>query len=308
LEPDSGNGGGGGGGLGVAYALLAYGAWGVLPAYWKALDLVPAAEILAHRVAWSVVFAALLVALSGRWREVRDAAASARGLGVLAATAALIAVNWGIFLYAVQTGQIVATSLGYFLNPLVSTALGMVVLRERLGAREFVSLGLGGVGVLSLAAATGVPWIALSLAVSFALDGLLRKLAPVASLPALAVETALLAPAAVGYIALLEVEGRGAFGHPPEPAALHVALLAGAGVATALPLLWFASAARRLRLATLGQLQYIAPSLALLLAVAVYGEPFTRVHAVAFGCIWAGLALWSLGAARDARDARVTSP
>ncbi len=284
---------------GAAYALLAYGAWGVAPIYWKALGAVPPLEILAHRVAWSVVFAALLLVLGRRFGELR-AAASRRGLGILLVTAALIAVNWGIFLWAVAAGRIVATSIGYFLNPLLNVALGVAFLRERPSALQWLALALGGVGVAVIAAsadAGATLWISLALALSFGLYGLLRKVAPVSSLAGLSIESALAAPAAAAYLVWLDGQGAGALGTADAATA---SLLVGSGVVTAAPLLWFAAAARRLPLTALSQFQYLAPSTALVLAVAVYGEPFTRTHAIAFAAIGSGLALYAADGLRRA--------
>lgn len=284
---------------GAIYAIAAYTTWGLIPVYWKELAPVPALEILLYRVAGTVVFALLLLALARRWGDVRAALASRRRMAALAASSLLIASNWLVFIWAVNRGEIVATSLGYYLNPLANVALGVVVLRERLQPLQLVAVAIAALGVAYLTSSSGgLPWISLYLALSFALYGLVRKVVSVASLAGLAIETALLAPAALAGIAWGEAHGTGAFARatslPP-----HVPwLLLGAGVVTALPLIWFASAARRLRLATIGLFQYIAPSLALALAVLRYGEPFTRAHAVAFGCIWTALALYSLEAWR----------
>jgi chloramphenicol-sensitive protein RarD len=286
---------------GAVYALLAYGAWGVAPAYWKALGAVPPLEILAHRVSWSVLFAAALVVLGRRSGELR-AAATPRGLGILLATAALIAANWGIFIWAVAERRIVATSIGYFLTPLVNVALGVAFLRERPSPLQWGALALGALGVAVVgASANGTWWISLALALTFGVYGLLRKVAPVSSLAGLAIESALVAPAALAYLAWLDAQGAGSIG---SAGAATTALLVGSGIVTAAPLLWFAAAARRLSLTALSQFQYLAPSTALLLAVAVYGEPFTRAHALAFAAIWSGLALYAFDALRGAFSAR----
>jgi chloramphenicol-sensitive protein RarD len=290
------------GAAGVAFALLAYTSWGVMPVYWKALGGVPPLEVLMHRVVGTVVFAALLLTLSRRWAEVRQALGRRRHVLALAASALLIAANWGIFIWAVEQGRIVATSLGYYLNPLANVALGTVLLGERLRPVQLVAVAIAAAGVGSFAWTLGsLPWISLSLAATFALYGLIRKTVPVASIAGLAIETALLAPAAGLGIALREAGGEGAFARAAELGPHTHALLLGAGVVTALPLIWFASAARRLRLATIGLFQYIAPSLALGIAVLAYGEPFTRAHAVTFACIWTALALYSFESLRALR-------
>lgn len=287
---------------GAGYALLAYTSWGVIPIYWKWLAAIPPLELLAHRVAGTALFAALLLTLSGRWGEIAEILRHRRRLLALLASALLIAVNWLVFIWAVQQGRIMATSLGYYLNPLANVAIGVVLLRERLARLQIVAVALAALGVSYFTwAAGGLPWISLVLALSFALYGLIRKTVAAGSLAGLAVETALLAPAALAGIATLEARGAGALGNAGRIGAPVVAALLAAGVVTALPLLWFASAARRLQLATVGLFQYIAPSLALVIAVGLYGEPFTGAHAVAFGCIWLALALYSFESLRAFR-------
>jgi chloramphenicol-sensitive protein RarD len=280
-----------------------------MPVYWKWLAAIPPHEILLHRVAGTALFAALLLTLGRRWRDVGEILRHRRRLLALLASALLIAANWGIFIWAVQHGQIVATSLGYYLNPLANVALGLLLLRERLTRLQLVAVAIASAGVAYFTvAAGGLPWISLALALSFALYGLIRKTVTAGSLAGLAVETALLAPAALVGIAWLEARGAGALGASERLGAPVLAGLLGAGVVTALPLLWFASAARRLRLATVGLFQYIAPSLALACAVLLYGEPFTRAHAVAFGCIWLALALYSIESVRAFRALGAPAP
>lgn len=293
---------------GVLFALGAYGAWGLLPVYWKALERVPLLEIVSHRVLWSLGFALLLLQGADGWSQVREVLRSPRLLLAMTATSLLIGSNWLLFIWAVNAGHVLATSLGYFLNPLVSVLLGVAFLRERLRPLQILAVGLAAFGVLQLALRQGgVPWISLVLAGTFALYGLLRKLAPIRPLAGLSVETLLLAPLAAGYVLWLGVRHRGVF--LAEGRVLETALLGLAGVATATPLLWFAAAARRLRLSTLGLFQYVAPSLSFGLAVAVYHEPFSRSDAVTFACIWAALALYSADSARALRDrAREAGP
>jgi len=287
---------------GAAYAVLAYASWGVVPIYWKWLESIPPLELLMHRIAGTALFAALLLTVSGRWGEVRAVLRRRRSLAALLGSALLIAANWGIFIWAVQHGQIVATSLGYYLNPLVNVALGLLFLRERISRGQALAVAIAAAGVAYFtAAAGGLPWISLALAFSFALYGWIRKTVAAGSLAGLAVETALLAPAALVGIATLEARGAGALGQAGQLGAARLAGLLLTGVVTALPLLWFASAARRLQLATVGLFQYLAPSLALLCAVWLYGEPFTRAHAVAFACIWTALALYSFESLRAFR-------
>ena len=264
---------------GVLYALFAYASWGLLPVYWKQRTRVPVLEILAHRVVWFVVFTALLLTASGGWGEVRATLSSRRNLVTLLTTSLLIGTNWFLFIWAVTYGEVLASSLGYFLNPLVNVALAVVFLRERLRPWQVASIALAGLGVVPLAvSAGGLPWISLVLALRFGLYGLLRKVAPMAPLVSLAIETALLCPVAAFYLAWLEARGRSAFSSRDLETAW---LLILAGVVTALPLLWFASAAKRLRLSTLGLFQYLAPSGHFLLAVLAYGESFAPAHGVA---------------------------
>jgi chloramphenicol-sensitive protein RarD len=276
---------------GVLLAVAAYGLWGFAPVYWKLLRAAPAGELLAHRVLWSLVVGVLLIALTRRWRELAGALRSRRQLLPIVASSVLIALNWLIFLVAVNSGRVLATALGYFLNPLVSVLLGVAFLGERLTRGQVVAVALGAAGVTVWAVDLGeAPWIALSLAASFGLYGLVRKVASVTPLVGFALETLLLAPPCLAYLAYLAAQDGMAL--PREGPGVK-ALVMGAGVITALPLLCFTSAARRLPLSTLGFLQYLAPSISFLLAVLIYGEPFGRTQAFAFACVWAALALFS---------------
>jgi chloramphenicol-sensitive protein RarD len=275
---------------GLVFAFAAYGAWGFFPIYFKALGGLPALEILAHRIPWSALFMAGWVALLGRWRDVAAALRSRATLRALGASTALIAFNWGVYVWAVNAGRIVEASLGYFVNPLVNVLLGALFLGESLSRLARAAVALAAAGVLVLALHVGTfPWLPLSLALSFGLYGLLRKRAEVDAAVGLLVEMLLLAPLAVGWLAWLASRGDGAFG-----GGLRISLLlAASGVITALPLLWFGLAVHRLRLSTLGFIQYVTPSTQLVLAVLLYGEPFTRSHAVAFGLIWTSLGIYT---------------
>lgn len=284
---------------GVGYGLAAYLLWGFFPLYFKGVSAVPPLEVLAHRCAWSLVTLAVILTLTGGWGKVRRAMAG-RTLATLCVTTLLISTNWFVFLYAVARDQVLQSSFGYFINPLVSVLLGFVFLKERLRPLQVVSVLAAGAGVLVLALNFGsLPWIALVLAITFALYGLLRKVAPVDPLTGLAVEMLLLFPAASAYLVYLGATGRGAF---PSTRTIYDILLPLAGVVTAVPLLWFAAAARRLRLATIGFMQYLTPTFHFLLAVFAFGEPFNGVELVSFACIWAGLVLFSLDAARHWRS------
>jgi len=284
---------------GVTYALGAYGIWGVAPAYWKLLGALPPAPLLAHRVVWSMVFGLVLLTLTHRSGELAAVLRSRRQLLPILFSALLIGTNWFVFLWAVDTDRVLDTSLGYYINPLISVLFGVIFLGERLRPLQAVAVLLAAVGVLQMVVALGaLPWISLVLAVSFALYGLVRKMAAVMPVVGFTLETCLLAPLAAAY--LLVSDPRGGVVDLSSGLAL---LLVGTGPFTAAPLLCFNSAAKRLRLATLGLFQYIAPSLAFVLAVAYYGEPFTRAHAVTFSCVWLALAIYSVDSVRAARGA-----
>ena len=282
---------------GFLYALAAYLAWGFLPIYFKALRGVPALEVLAHRVVWSVVLLAVAVLAARRGAAVREALSPGRR-GLLAATATLIAANWLLYIWAVQSGRIVEASLGYFVNPLVNVLLGVAFLGETLSRPQRIALGLAAAGVATLVVRLGAfPWVSILLALSFGLYGLLRKRAALDALGGLLAETALLAPLALAFLVARGAAGTGAFGRTPAT----TLLLALAGVITALPLVWFAVGVRRLRLSTMGLIQYVAPTGQFLLGVVLYREPFTRAHAVAFALIWSSLALYTWDALARAR-------
>lgn len=283
---------------GFALGVAAYGLWGVLPVYFKALRSVDAGDIVAHRIVWSVPVLAALLSVSGAWGEVREALRNRRVVLLLAVTALLIGGNWLLYVYAVNSGHILAGSLGYYLNPLANVLLGRIVLKERLSWLQWAAVALAAAGISALAVgALGQLWISLILCVSFATYGLLRKIAPVDAVAGLAIETAILFPFAAGWLIWGLAAGTPIFG----TSQLHVVLIAFAGIVTATPLLLFTAAAKRLRYSTLGMLQFLAPTLQFLLAVSIYGEPFTTAHAIAFGAIWGALALYVLAIVRHAR-------
>jgi chloramphenicol-sensitive protein RarD len=274
---------------GLAYALAAYLSWGLLPVYFKALKHVPALEILAHRVVWSLALLAALLAVRGGPGAFTAPFRGGRW-AILALTTALISSNWLIYIWAVNSGRVVEASLGYFMNPLVNVLLGVAFLGETLSGRQRAAIALAAVGVVVLVLRAGAfPWVSLLLAASFGLYGLVRKRAAIDAIGGLFAETALLAPLALALLGVQAASGAGAFGGAPGTSAL----LAAAGVITALPLVWFTLAVHRLRLSTMGLVQYIAPTGQFLLGVALYREPFTRAHAAAFGLIWASLALYT---------------
>lgn len=277
---------------GIAYAVFAYVLWGVFPVYFKALHDVPAAEILAHRMVWSLVFVAAVLALRRRWDWLADVLARPALVGRFVATAALVTVNWGVYIWAVNAGRVVDASLGYFINPLVNVAIGAIVLHERLRPAQWIAVALAATGVAWLTWHAGtLPWIGLTLAFSFAAYGLLRKTASLGAAEGLALETALLAPLALAYLGWLGAADRSAFG---DGSAATRWLLAAAGPVTALPLLAFAAGARRIPFSMLGLLQYIAPTLQLLLGVWLYREPFEPGKALGFAAIWVALAIYSI--------------
>lgn len=286
--------------IGLAYGIGAYAWWGLVTIYFKAVSQVPAPEILAHRILWSVVLLSLLLRFRGRWGVAIAALRDRRIVIRLIATTALIAANWFTFIWAIANDHVLEASLGYFINPLVNVAFGFVFLHERLRQWQTVSVFLAGSGVCFLTISTGaVPVVSLALAFSFALYGLLRKTARVDALVGLTLETVLLSPLAMGYLLYLLAGGGGAFVTQSRGTDL---LLVFSGVITAVPLLWFANAVRRLRLATIGFLQYIAPTGQFLLAV-FYGEELSKPRVIAFLIIWTALAMYSIDSVRATRRA-----
>jgi chloramphenicol-sensitive protein RarD len=280
---------------GSLFAIAAFGFWGLTPIYYKLLPHVSPVEVLAHRVVWSVAFGALFVALTQAWPAVRSALGSPRTLRALVLTAALVSTNWLIYIYAIANDQVMATSLGYYINPLVNVLLGMLFLGERLGRGRTVAVALAALGTASLAFELGgLPWISLTLAFSFGFYGLIRKRLGLPPLAALFVETLLVAPLALLALGWFAWQGESSFGSD----ARTTVLLVLAGPVTLLPLLWFAEAARRLPLITVGFFQYLAPTLTFLLATLVYGEAFTAAWAVTFVLIWSGLAMFTIDSLR----------
>ena len=276
---------------GIAFAGGAFLFWGVTPIYWKLLQHVPAIELLAHRILWALVLVAAWMTLRRRWPEFTAAVRRRRTRAALLASTACIAVNWGLFIWAVNTDRVLATSLGYYINPLVSVMLGLLVLRERLNRRQWLAIGLAGVAVAILTLRVGhLPWISLALALTFGLYGLLRKTVAADAVVGLTFETAALTPLCLVYLVWRERLGVAALGHKGLAVDL---LLVTTGVVTAVPLILFTLGARRLRLSTVGLLQYIAPTCTFLLAVFLYSEPFTLAHGVAFALIWIALGIYT---------------
>lgn len=276
---------------GIAYACAAYLLWGVFPVYFKALQQVAPLEILGHRIVWSLLVCLALLLLLRRFQWLADLRRQPRVLLWFAATSTLVAVNWFVYIWAVNTGRVVDASLGYFINPLVNVLIGALVLRERLRPVQWLAVGVAAAGVLWLTwQAAGLPWIGLVLAVTWGVYGLLRKTAALGAVEGLTLETALLLPLAAGYLAWLVHGGQSSF---VEADATTRLLLLAAGPVTAAPLLLFAAGARRIPFSTLGLLQYLSPSLQLLIGVWLYHEPFAE-RAPGYLLIWIALAVFSI--------------
>jgi len=281
--------------------VAAYSIWGLVPIYWKLLKHVPAIQVLGHRIVWSL---AVLVVLVTAMRRRGLLQVEARSVAIYAAAAALIAFNWFLYIYAVNAGFIVETSLGYYITPLVNVLFGVVFFRERMRPAQWAAVALAAAGVVPLTWAYGaLPWIAFGLAASFGTYGLAKKKAPLDPLEGLTLETALLAPLAMLYLGMLHRSGEGAFLHT---GVVSDALMIGGGVVTTVPLLLFAAAVRTVPLSVIGILQYIGPTLQFLLGVFVYDEPFSRAQLVGFSIVWVALALYAGDSLRARRDSAVT--
>lgn len=293
---------------GVLYAAGAYACWGLLPVFWKLLQHIDALEIVAHRIIWSLAFAFVLLILGRRRMQIGAIWRDRRVLATFLTTGMLLTANWFVYVWAVNADHIVETSLGYFINPLINVLLGALVLKERLRIGQGVAMSVALAGVLYLTFQYGsFPWIALIIACTFALYGLLRKTAPLDSLDGFTLETALLTPVMIGFLVYRELTVQTAFAHG-DP--LTWMLLIAAGPITAAPLLLFAAGARRVSLVTLGILQYIAPTLQFLIGVVLYGEPLTTARLIGFALIWTALAIYTLDSLvhRRSADAMPSSP
>ena len=275
---------------GIWNGLAAYAMWGFFPIYWKLLHEVPALQVIGHRIGWSFILLVVVILLTGQWTEFRSGALAPKVIGIYALAGVLLSINWLIYVWGVNSGFIVETSLGYFINPLISVLLGVIFLRERLRGMQWLAVGLAAAGVIYLTLTYGrPPWIALSLAFSFGIYGLVKKIAPLGSLYGLTLETALVFPLAFIYLAFLQSKGTGAFLHQ---GALTDILLIGTGVVTSIPLLMFASAARQIPLTMIGVLQYIAPTLQFLIGVFLYHEPFDQSRLIGFSLVWLALIIF----------------
>jgi chloramphenicol-sensitive protein RarD len=285
---------------GYLFGIIAYTCWGLFPLYWKLLRPATPVEILAHRIIWSLVVVVGIVAVTNGWRSLARLGRNPAKLGLIALAAILIAINWGTYIYGVNADRVVETSLGYFINPLVTVALGVVVLRERLRPAQWAALGVGAgaVGVLTIDYGH-VPYLALTLACSFGLYGLIKKRLAVPAVDGLLVESGMLALPALGYVVLLTARGESTFG---QVSGGHTALLILAGVVTAIPLLLFAGAANRIPLSSIGLLQYLAPILQLACGVLVFSEPMPPARLAGFALVWLALAVFTWDGVRHARS------
>ena len=275
---------------GIWNGLGAYVLWGFFPIYWKLLHEVPALQVIGHRIAWSFILLVAVIGLTRQWNNFRSAALAPKVIGIYAIAGVLLSINWLVYVWGVNAGFIVETSLGYFINPLVSVLLGVIFLRERLRSMQWLAVGLAAAGVIYLTLTYGrPPWIALSLAFSFGMYGFVKKLAPLGSLYGLTLETALVFPAALIYLLFAQSTGTGAFLHQGTVTDI---LLVGTGVVTSIPLLMFASAAREIPLTMIGVLQYVAPTIQFLIGIFLYHEPFDQSRLIGFSLVWIALIIF----------------
>ena len=277
---------------GILYGVGAYVLWGFFPIYWKFLHSVPALQVIGHRISWSFILLALYILATRQWQDFRSVAFNAKTIGIYSIAAVLLSINWLIYVWGVNAGFIVETSLGYFINPLLSVLLGVIFLRERLRPFQWLPVGLAAIGVIYLTYVYGrLPWIALSLAFSFGFYGFVKKLSPLGSLYGLTLETGIVFPVALIYLAVVGFNGSGAF----LQTGIRVdVLLIGAGIVTTIPLLMFASAAKQIPLTIVGLLQYIAPTLQFLIGVFVYKESFDFSHFIGFAIVWVALIIFAV--------------
>lgn len=282
---------------GFGYGLAAYVIWGLFPLYWPLLDPTPAIQILAHRMLWSLVFIGALLAVRRRWAFVAELRHDPKRVGLLVLAGVLISVNWGVYIWAVNAGHVIESSLGYFITPLVNIGLGVLVLKEHLKRAQWAAVGIGVVAVLVIAIGYGeVPWIGLTLAASFGGYGLVKKLARTPALESLAVETSVMALPAIGYLVFANARGYGSFGHVSAGMDL---LLISSGIVTGVPLLFFAAAARRVPLSVMGMLQYITPVLQFLIGIFVRHEALSGPELAGFALVWVALAVLGIGELRQ---------
>jgi chloramphenicol-sensitive protein RarD len=281
---------------GVLFGIAAYLVWGLMPLYWKLFQQMAAWEILAHRVVWSVVFVGLWLAITSRLPQMWEAVADRKKKLAILISALLISANWLIFIWAVNNDHVMETSLGYYINPLINVLFGVLFLKEKLGMGQWVAIGLATVGVSIIALQYGqIPWVAISLALTFALYGLAKKVINLDSMLSLAWETLIVFPLSLLYLVYIHINETDTVS---TLSGWQLPLLTLVGVATALPLYWFAQSTKTLSLSTLGFIQYLAPSASLLLAIFVFGEPFTATHVISFGFIWSALIVFTVATMR----------
>lgn len=277
---------------GVIYAVAAYTLWGILPIYWKLINSVFSIEILANRIVWAFVFTIVIVAVTKQWKELKEVAKDKKQIFNIFIASILIAFNWGLYIWAVNSDKIVDASLGYYINPLFAVALGMIIFKEKLNYWQIGALFIACIGVIIKTLQYGkIPWISLGLAISFGLYGAIKKSVKANSIVGLTLETIMLTPIAAIYIASRQISGVGAFG---RESIVVILVLMGAGIVTAVPLLLFASGAKRLPMSVLGFTQYISPTISLIIGIFMYHESFTVVDMIGFGFIWIALAIYSL--------------
>lgn len=275
---------------GLFCGAMSYMLWGVLPIYWKVIDMVPAYEILAHRIVWSFVFVGSIVIFKGNLSKVKNIFNDKKSLMFITLCSIFISFNWFLYIWSVTTGHILEASLGYYINPLMSVLLGAFVLKEKLSQYQYAALIISGIGVLLMIVIYGsFPWIPLVLATSFALYGLFKKMISIDSSLGLTIETMIMAPLAVAFIAYMQFNGRGAMGNSVS----ITVLLIFSGVVTAIPLLLFAEGTKTVKLSTMGFLQYLSPTISLVVGVFIFNEHFTKVNIIGFGFIWFALAVYS---------------
>ncbi|EKQ54388.1 MULTISPECIES: EamA family transporter RarD [unclassified Clostridium] len=286
--------------IGVIYAVAAYTLWGILPVYWKLIDSVFSMEILSNRIVWAFVFTIVIIGVTKQWEKLKLIAKDKKQMLYIFIASILIAFNWGLYIWAVNSDKIVDASLGYYINPLFAVALGVVIFKEKLSFSQGGALFIAYIGVIIKTLQYGkIPWISLGLAISFALYSATKKSIKANSIVGLTLETTMLTPAALAYIAARQFSGVGAF---QKEGVAVIILLIGAGVVTAVPLLLFASGARRLPMSVLGFTQYISPTISLLIGIFVYHEGFTAVDMIGFCFIWAALAIYSISQMRGVRS------
>lgn len=275
---------------GILSGIAAYAMWGFFPIYWKLLHDVPALQLLGHRIGWSFLLLMAFIFVTRQWQDFRASAFNPKVLGIYTVAGVLLSLNWLIYVWGVNAGFIVETSLGYFINPLLSVLFGVFFLREKLRPMQWVPVVVAAIGVIYLTVTYGrLPWIALSLAVTFGLYGLVKKLSPLGSVYGLTLETGIVFPIALIYLAIVQLNGTGEFLHDGLTVDL---LLIGAGVVTTIPLLMFASAAKQIPLNMIGVLQYFAPTIQFLIGVFIYKEPFDTTRFIGFGIVWIALIIF----------------